>query len=96
MAKVKKGDESETQRQYIFNCAGCDQEHTFNDGLWSWNNDYEKPTIEGSYLIHGYRFDENRNSVPLVCHSHIKDGMIEYLTDCTHNLAGQTIELPEI
>lgn len=31
-----------------------------------------------------------------ICHSFITDGKIQYLSDCTHELAGQTIELPEI
>ena len=31
-----------------------------------------------------------------VCHSFVRDGRIEFLTDCTHALAGQTVELLEI
>ncbi len=31
-----------------------------------------------------------------ICHTFITDGKIQYLTDCTHKLAGQTIDLPEI
>lgn len=30
------------------------------------------------------------------CHSFVRDGQIEFLGDCTHWLAGQTIELPVI
>jgi hypothetical protein len=30
-----------------------------------------------------------------VCHSFIIDGNIQYLDDCTHELKGQTIPLPE-
>ena len=30
-----------------------------------------------------------------VCHSLIRDGRIEFLSDCTHALAGQTVDLPE-
>lgn len=30
-----------------------------------------------------------------VCHSFIRDGRIEFLNDCTHPLAGQTVDLPE-
>lgn len=30
-----------------------------------------------------------------VCHSFVTDGKIQFLGDCTHNLAGQTVELPE-
>lgn len=34
--------------------------------------------------------------VPTVCHSFVTDGKIQYLSDCTHELAGQTIELEDI
>jgi hypothetical protein len=30
-----------------------------------------------------------------VCHSFVTDGRIQFLSDCTHGLAGQTVELPE-
>lgn len=29
-----------------------------------------------------------------VCHSFVTDGCIQYLGDCTHRLAGQTVDLP--
>lgn len=31
-----------------------------------------------------------------VCHSFVTDGRIQFLNDCTHALAGQTVDLPEI
>lgn len=31
-----------------------------------------------------------------VCHSFIKDGNIQFLTDSTHALAGQTVPLPDL
>lgn len=30
-----------------------------------------------------------------VCHSFVTDGRIQFLSDCTHALAGQTVDLPE-
>ena len=30
-----------------------------------------------------------------VCHSFVTDGRIQFLNDCTHPLAGQTVNLPE-
>lgn len=30
------------------------------------------------------------------CHSFVRDGRIQFLSDCTHSLAGQTVDLPEI
>lgn len=31
-----------------------------------------------------------------LCHSFVRDGMIQFLPDCTHALAGQTVPLPDI
>jgi hypothetical protein len=30
------------------------------------------------------------------CHSFVTDGRIQFLSDSTHALAGQTVDLPEI
>lgn len=40
--------------------------------------------------------DEPFETVPTICHSFITDGRIQFLGDCTHSLAGQTVDLPEI
>lgn len=40
----------------------------------------------------GVKFD----SRPAVCHSFVTDGRIQFLGDCTHALAGQTVDLPPI
>ena len=39
----------------------------------------------------GFSFDH----VDEVCHSFVTDGRIQFLSDCTHALAGQTVDLPE-
>ncbi len=39
---------------------------------------------------------EKFDSVPIVCHSFVRDGRIEFLGDCTHALAGQTVDLKPI
>lgn len=31
-----------------------------------------------------------------VCHTFVTDGRIQFLGDCTHELAGQTVDLPDI
>jgi hypothetical protein len=31
----------------------------------------------------------------MVCHSFVTDGRIQFLGDCTHQLAGQTVDLPK-
>lgn len=30
------------------------------------------------------------------CHSWVRDGMIQFLNDCTHKLAGQTVPIPDL
>ena len=35
------------------------------------------------------------DSAPTVCHSFITNGRIQFLDDCTHGLAGQSVDLPD-
>ena len=35
-------------------------------------------------------------SVDTVCHSFLRNGKLEFLSDCTHELKGQTVSLPEL
>ncbi|MBE3086890.1 MAG: anaerobic dehydrogenase [Bacteroidetes bacterium] len=106
MAKIKRDIES---TQLYFRCPGCDHLHALNDSqtdlrgekrpVWEFNGDFEKPTINPSYLSWSYRKNPVTEKWDIEtdrCHSFIKNGMIQYLSDCHHKLAGQTIELPEI
>lgn len=45
---------------------------------------------DGKYLLENGRL---KGAKDRVCHSYIKDGKIEFLSDCTHDLAGKTINL---
>lgn len=76
---------------YIFECPGCKCNHSFRVPPWGFNGDLNKPTVEGSVLVtwpHKGGTD--------ICHSFVKDGMIQFLDDCTHELKGQTVELENI
>lgn len=66
---------------YNFYCPGCECYHGFNN-TWDFNGDMEKPTVSPSLL-----------SSPVRCHLFIREGNIEYLTDCEHKLAGQIVPL---
>lgn len=84
-------------RSMLFECPGCDCPHVvYVEGsgvpVWSFNGDVDKPTISPSVLV---RSNYGTPPVDTVCHSFIKDGVIQFLNDCTHALAGQTVELPE-
>jgi len=55
---------------------------------WSWNGDTDKPTLKPSIL--------SNVSDELRCHTFVTDGMVRFLGDCTHELAGQTLPLNEV
>ena len=81
-----------------FFCPACGKIHIVSVGprsfwqeRWTWNGDPEKPTIRASVLVTTKLPDRETR-----CHSFVTDGKIQYLADCTHELAGKTIELPEI
>lgn len=74
---------------WIFHCPGCGYGHYF-DGRWTFNGNVVRPTFRASLLIEGVR-----DKVPR-CHSFVTDGHIEYLGDCTHVLAGKTVDMEPI
>lgn len=39
---------------------------------------------------------EKFDSVDTVCHSFVRDGRIEFLGDCTHELAGKSVALEPV
>lgn len=59
---------------------------------WTWNLDTEKPTLSPSILT----WTGDRQSPTRRCHSFVRDGMVQFLGDCTHELAGQTVPLLDI
>ncbi len=94
MAKIKKVPESENKYQLQFFCPGCKREHAIND-TWEFDENYDKPTISPSVLWNGGWYVKGKWEKH-ICHSFIKEGKIQFLDDCTHKLAGQTVDLPEI
>ncbi|PKN16515.1 MAG: anaerobic dehydrogenase [Deltaproteobacteria bacterium HGW-Deltaproteobacteria-23] len=95
MAKIKKIQRSENSWQYHFVCPGCNCEHAFDD-RWKFNHDFDKPTISPSFLQRGFMGFKNEKPFYGTCHSFIENGSIRFLSDCSHELAGRTVELPDI
>ncbi|UVL26248.1 DUF6527 family protein [Pseudomonas donghuensis] len=78
-----------------FWCKGCDGPHSLQVGegsgpRWGYNGNPDAPTFTPSVLSSYRQHDRLK-----VCHSFVTGGRIQYLSDCTHQLAGQTIDLPE-
>lgn len=76
-------------RGWLITCPACGCCHCFfDDGRWTFNGDVDNPTFSPSMLVY-------QNEPEKRCHSFVRNGKIEYLSDCGHALAGQTVELPE-
>ena len=58
---------------------------------WSWNGSVDAPTLAPSILTKGR--DEKGEHV---CHSFIKNGKVEFLSDCSHEYAGRIVDLLDI
>lgn len=69
-----------------------------NGATWGFNGDTDRPTFTPSIHVHphGYFDKNNETRQSPRCHSFVTDGRIQFLADCTHPLAGQTVDLPEI
>jgi hypothetical protein len=83
----------------VFQCPGCNCGHgvwtskpNHLGAQWTWNEDMVRPTFSPSLNI---TWGGGPDDVPRgVCHSFVRDGQIEFLSDCTHSLAGKTVPLP--
>lgn len=82
----------------MFWCPGCDGAHQVGVGegpgpRWGYNENPDAPTFTPSVFVNapGPFF----NPAAPTCHSFVKDGRIQFLSDCTHALAGQTVPLPD-
>lgn len=85
-------ERSEAGHSHLFFCPGCKMGHGIDDRRWTVSGTPEKPTIRASVLVRTL-IEGNPDGV---CHSFVTDGKIEFLSDSTHALAGQTVELPEL
>lgn len=96
-------------RDYLwFYCPGCKTHHRVpvtGEHAWTWNGSEEKPTLSPSINITWHKtknegtervVDAEGKDVMHVCHSFVVNGRIQFLGDCTHELVGTTVDLPEL
>lgn len=74
-----------------FHCPGCESGHAIDPARWSYDGNAESPTISPSILARWHEGGAERR-----CHSFVRAGRIEFLGDCTHALAGQAVDLPDV
>ena len=80
---------------YVFHCPGCGHGHIFYTSgpvTWSFNDDLERPTFSPSLLN---TCDNHPDPKQRRCHLHVTDGAIAFCTDCSHDYAGKTVEMPD-
>ncbi|WP_336152118.1 DUF6527 family protein [Acinetobacter sp. 99] len=83
----------ESNEIYFIECPGCKYLHPLHVGeqhkvRWEFDGNLERPTFSPSLLVNGGHANQ--------CHSFIRDGQIQFLSDCHHELAGKTVDLPEV
>ena len=85
----------------MWRCPGCNRGHAIQVGdgpgpRWSWNADAERPTFTPSVLVSYPGADAGQGGAPpRICHSFVVDGAMQFLSDCTHSMAGQTVPIPD-
>lgn len=101
MAALSKKLRSLEGGRVMFWCPGCDGAHQVSVGegggpRWGYNDNPEAPTFTPSINVTYNGPDAGVDGAPpAVCHSFVTDGRIQFLADCTHALAGQTVEIPD-
>ena len=82
---------------YYFICPACKTPHEIGTDprdqfpVWEFNKDLETPTIRPSIAV-----ESSCRGERTYCHSYVTDGKIKFLDDCTHELKGQTVDLPDV
>lgn len=90
--------ENDVRLHHYYWCPGCNALHgvairpdvNSNGAGWEFSGTLERPTYSPSQLT-TYGVDSHN-----VCHTFIREGMIQYLNDCTHSMRGQTVPLPPL
>jgi len=79
---------------------------------WGYNDNPEAPTFTPSVLVQWDQAEPPATNADVVakirsgeivqtrvhkiCHTFITDGRVQFLGDCTHQFAGQTLDLPDL
>lgn len=93
---VVYGSEKKIGEHIWFYCPGCEELHQIyikhnssSAPIWKWNGSLDKPTFSPSIVI-------SPNNKEYRCHSFVREGRIQFLSDCFHKLKNQIVDLPEL
>ena len=78
-----------------FRCPGCQCSHYYrikgvrDQPVWEWNQSLMKPTLHPSLVV-GVTTPGKR------CHLFLRDGILEFLSDCDHDLRDTKVPLDPV
>jgi hypothetical protein len=86
----------------MFICPGCKVDKDWGSGLhmlpitntygkrpqWTFDGNLESPTLSPSILTRS-----NWKEKEIICHSFLVAGVFDFLSDCTHSLAGKKVPM---
>jgi len=85
---------------YSAKCPACGYDHMFHitrknrlHAIWKFDGDFDKPTFTPSMLV---KVMNSSQHVKKICHSFIREGQWQFLNDCTHDSAGQTVPMIDL
>ena len=91
---------------YSHYCPGCEGMHNIHDS-WVFNGNVDCPTFTPSVSVGGMTACMSNSGFKIVgkfvgarekgkCHYFLTNGQLQFLSDCTHRLAGKTVPLPDL
>lgn len=98
-----------TDRGFAHWCPGCGEIHVIFDS-WQFDGDLNSPTFDPSVKVTGKQgvvdqlghwtgewvLGPDGKALDQCCHYFLHAGRLQFLVDCTHGLAGQTVALPDL
>lgn len=104
MPKLSPIEENDQIVGYFFDCPGCQGGHAVHikphknpvsGASWDYNGNINKPSFTPS-ILSKVSFSQGSNKPEGICHIYVTNGQIQFLSDCTHSLAGKTVDMEEI
>lgn len=96
--KTKEVRHDDKLQGWRIDCPGCKRHHVFEASGWKFDGHFAQPTFVPSLneSIGPYPEWSKRAGEIDRCHVTVTAGKITFHQDCTHGLANQTVELPEL
>ena len=109
MAKAKFSYNATYPTAFVaIHCPACGHQHVFPvekvegypvEHVWGWNGSMDSPTFTPSLMLRTGKYVpgyETKFEEGTICHSVVTDGKIAFCGDCTHEMAGQTVDLLDV